>query len=74
MIAKVHSDLHSYFLHMTLNIIGPIFCTKNKKIDFKEKKFNKRFGECSFFLTSKDPITLSVACIKVTKLVSQNVL
>ena len=44
--------------------MGPFFCTKNEKNDFEENKFNERFGECSGFFTSKDPITLSVVRIK----------
>ena len=35
-------------------LMGPIVCTKNEKVDFEEKKFIEKFGECSFF-TSKDP-------------------
>ena len=35
---KVHSILVSYFIHMRLNINGSIFCTKNKEIDFEEKR------------------------------------
>ena len=34
-------------------LMGPIVCTKNKKVDFEEKKFIERFGECSFFLHQK---------------------
>jgi hypothetical protein len=33
-------------------------------IDFEENKFNEKFGECSVFFTTKDPITLSVVYIK----------
>ena len=35
---------------MRLNVNGSIFCTKNKKIDFEENKFNERFGDCSYLL------------------------
>ena len=34
-------------------LMVPFFCTKNEKNDFEEKKFNERFGECSFFLHQK---------------------
>ena len=39
--------------NMRLNVNGSIFCLKNEKIDFKENKFNERFGECSGFLHQK---------------------
>ena len=45
---------------MRLNVNG---CTKNEKMDSEENKFNEKFGVCSFF-TSKDPLTLSLICIK----------
>ena len=40
-----------YIQHLTL--LGPFFCTKNKKLDFEENKFNERFGDCSVFLHLK---------------------
>ena len=46
---RVRSDLLSYFLHMTLNVIGSIFLHKKRKKEIKENKFNWRFGECLFF-------------------------
>ena len=58
--AKVRSILLSYFIHMRLNVNGSFFVQKN---DFEENKFKERFGECSLF-TSKDPLTLSLLCIK----------
>ena len=45
-------------------LLGPIFCTKNEKKYFEENEFNERIGECLGFITSKDPITLSVICKK----------
>ena len=43
----------------------PIFGTKTKKLDFEEEKINKRFSDRVFvFLTSKEPLTLSLICIK----------
>ena len=46
--------------------MGPIVCTKNKKVDFEEKKFIERFGECSFFYI-KRPINVESHMYKVTK-------
>ena len=39
-------------------------CTKNEQNDFEEKKFSERFGECSGFFTTKDPLILSLIYIK----------
>ena len=65
-LAKVHFNLHSYFIHKRLNINGSIFfCTKNKEIDFEENKFNERFGECSDFYI-KRPINVESHMYKVT--------
>ena len=51
---------------MRLNIKGSIFCTKNdKKNDYEENKFNKRFGE---FLMSKDILMPHI--YKVTTIIS----
>ena len=63
---KVGSILASYFIHMRLNVNVSILLykkQKNKK-DFEASKFIERLGDCSYFFTSKDPITLSVICIK----------
>ena len=60
--AKVHFDLLSYLYIWHLTLLGPFFCTKNEKNDFEEKKFNERFGECSIFSTSKDPIGNNIEC------------
>ena len=43
-------------MHMRFNGNGSILCTKNEKIDFEEKKFNVRFGECSF-------LSSPIACV-----------
>ena len=45
-------------------LLGPFFCTLNEKINILKKTFYERFGECSDFLKSKDPVKLSVVCIK----------
>ena len=45
--------------------MGPFFRTKNEKIDFEEKKFNERFGECSVFYI-KRPINVESHMSKVT--------
>ena len=56
---KVSSDIfHTY------DSLGSIFLHKKQKKYFQGKKFNRRFGECSIFFTSKDPIMLSVVFIK----------
>ena len=60
---KESFNLLSYFIHMRLNV-NPFFCTKNQKIDFEEKKFSERFGECLVYFTSKDPLMWSLICIK----------
>ena len=46
-------------------VMGPFFVQKTKKIDFEEKKFNVRFGECSFFYI-KRPINIESHTYKVT--------
>ena len=47
---KVLSILVSYFIDMIPNVNGSFFFIENeKKKDFEENKFNKRFMECSFF-------------------------
>ena len=46
--------------------MGPIVCTINKKVNFGEKKFIEKLGECSFF-TSKEPINVESHMYKVTK-------
>ena len=46
--------------------MGPIFCTKNEKIDFEENKFNERFGAFSGFFYIKRPINVEFHMYKVT--------
>ena len=43
-------------------LIGPFFCIKNKKIDFKENKFNERFYEFSLLLHQNTQCWVS--CLK----------
>ena len=50
--------------YIWLNVNGSIFCTKNEKYDFKEKKFSARFREYSGFLCQKTFLTSSLICIK----------
>ena len=58
---KVRSILVSYFIHMRLNFNGFIFLYKKQnKNYFEDNKLSERFGECLFFLTSKNPLTLSL--------------
>ena len=41
-----------------------LFCTKNEKIDFEEKKFSERFGERSRFLHHKTHLqSLTIAIV-----------
>ena len=58
---KVCSNLVRYFML----IVDTFYFVQNmKKKYFEENKSNERFGKCSFFFTSKDPIGLILICIK----------
>ena len=61
---KERSIFVSYFIHMRLNVNRLIFLQQTK-FDFEEKKFNVRFGDCSFFYI-KRPIKVESYIYKVT--------
>ena len=64
-VLKYVPSYFSYFIYMRLDINESIsFAQKNKnKIKKERKKFSVRFGKCSVFFTSNDPLTLSLICI-----------
>ena len=54
-------------------LMGPFFCTRNEKNDFKENKFNVKFGECLFVFYIKRPIKVESHMYKVTTVKSRAV-